>query len=236
MQVDQLLLLPFNRELAALTPEEFFRDILVQGLHAQHISAGFNFHFGRDRSGSPQDLVALGKIYDIPVKIVTAQNLESWGGAVEDARISSSRIKMALEDGNIHLANQLLGRSYTLQGQVIQGQQLGRTIGFPTANIDLSPAKFLPRLGVYRVQVQREGDSRRWSGVMNIGYRPTVDGKELRVEVHLFDWSGDLYGQTVTVFFADFLRPEQKFKSLEDLQAQIRRDCDMARAQLISVV
>lgn len=237
MQVDQLLLLPFNAELANLSPEAFFRNILVEGLQTRQISAGFNFHFGRDRSGTPQDLVALGKTYGIPVNILSAQNLESDHlSPIEDQRISSSRIKNALENGDIHLANKLLGRRYTLEGKVVKGQQLGRTIGFPTANLDLSPAKFLPRLGVYRVQIQRQGDETKWSGVMNIGYRPTVNGRELRVEVHLFDWSGDLYGQTLTVCFADFLRPEQKFNSIEDLQAQIQRDCDTARAQLTSVV
>jgi riboflavin kinase / FMN adenylyltransferase len=237
MQVDQLLLLPFDAPLAALTPEEFFRDILVESLQAQYISAGFNFHFGRDRRGTPEDLVALGKIYGIPVNILTSQNLICDGQElIDDPRISSSRIKAALEVGDIYLANQLLGRPYSLEGKVIQGQQLGRTIGFPTANIDLSPTKFLPRLGVYRVEVKCEGDEKHWPGVMNIGDRPTVDGRELRIEVHLFDWSADLYGQTLTVFFADFLRPEQKFKSLEELQAQIQRDCGTARAQLTSVV
>ena len=227
--VDQLLLLPFNAELAALSPEAFFKTVLVDALHSRHVSAGFNFHFGRDRSGTPQDLIDLGNQYGVPVNITTAKVLD-------EERISSSRIRAALTEGDVHQANVLLGRKYTFEGIVVQGKQLGRTIGFPTANLELHAAKFLPHKGVYRVEILMEDDERIYHGVMNIGDRPTVDGQNLSVEVHIFDWSGDLYGQTLTVFLADFLRPEQKFNSLGELQAQIQRDCDTARAQITSMV
>ncbi|MEM9137545.1 MAG: bifunctional riboflavin kinase/FAD synthetase [Cyanobacteria bacterium P01_F01_bin.42] len=227
--VDQLLLLPFNRALAALNPEEFFREILVESLRARHISVGFNFQFGRDRTGTTDDLVRLGEKYGVPVQILTAQT-------VDCDRVSSSSIKAALESGDVALANQLLGRSYTLSGMVVKGQQLGRTIGFPTANLQVPEQKFLPRRGVYRVQVRQENSEKILNGVMNIGCRPTVDGQNSSIEVHVFDWSEDLYGQTLTVFLAEFLRPEQKFGSLAELQAQIQLDCDTARSQLTSVV
>jgi riboflavin kinase / FMN adenylyltransferase len=131
-------------------------------------------------------------------------------------------------------ANQLLGRSYRLIGQVNLGQQLGRTIGFPTANLKLPPEKFVPRQGVYSVWVYRHSQPHTPAlpGVMNIGHRPTVNGTSQTIEVHLLDWSGDLYGETLTVSLENFLRSEQKFSSLEDLKVQIQTDCETARSQL----
>jgi riboflavin kinase/FMN adenylyltransferase len=146
-------------------------------------------------------------------------------------RISSSRIRTALDIGQPDIAAQLLGRPYTLTGKVVQGKQLGRTIGFPTANLRVPSNKYLPRTGVYSVRVYgvqtSEGPfpNNGLKGVMNIGNRPTVDGQSLSVEVHLLDWSGNLYGKILTVSLEGFIRPEQKFNSLDQLKEQIATDC-----------
>jgi riboflavin kinase/FMN adenylyltransferase len=226
--VEQLVLLPFDRELASLSPEQFVHDILVQKLQAKWVSVGQDFCFGRQRTGTARDLETIASRYGIEVAIVDLHRLEG-------ERISSSAIRQALQEGELHLANQLLGRPYSLVGTVTQGQQLGRTLGFPTANLALPGDKFLPRLGVYAVRVRlvEAGaialPATALPGVMNLGYRPTVDGTCERAEVHLLEWSGDLYGCMLRVELEKFLRPEQKFASLEDLKTQIQADCILAR-------
>lgn len=226
--VEQLMLLPFDRELANLTPEAFVEQILVQQLKARKISVGFNFCFGRERTGNAEDLKAIAARFGIPVTIVEPAILDH-------DRISSSAVREALEAGDAVRAKQLLGRAYTLTGTVIQGQQLGRTLGFPTANLNVSAEKFIPSRGVYRVQVESPALQQIQLGVMNIGSRPTVDGRNQTIEVHILDWSGDLYGQTVTVHLGQFLRPEQKFESLDALKAQIQQDCAAARQPLSQI-
>ena len=269
--IEQLVLLPFDPELAALSPQDFVEKILVQQLHAQMISVGEDFRFGKQRSGAATDLQAIAARFGIPVNVVPLHTCDGESSTKTlRERISSSSIRQALSEGNIKRAKQLLDRPYTLTGTVVKGQQLGRTIGFPTANIQLPANKFLPRHGVYAVRVFIEGERQEASvdpvterqkdgetatalpvsssaclvtptsyllplgiGVMNIGYRPTVNGTSQSVEVHLLDWSGDLYGKTLTVQLKEFLRPEQKFASLEALKAQILADCAIAKSLLI---
>ncbi|OCR00673.1 riboflavin biosynthesis protein RibF [Oscillatoriales cyanobacterium USR001] len=247
MGVDQLVLLPFNRELAALTPDEFVAKILVRQLQAHRISVGCDFHFGARRAGTANDLAAIAANYGIDVTVVP---LYTDSGE----RISSSAIRTFLQNGDLQQANKFLGRPYSLSGVVVQGQQLGRKIGFPTANLQLPPEKFLPRFGVYAVRIAIEPNTgEEFShtgtfnlrpetinpmpknvyppilGVMNIGCRPTVAGENPTVEVHLFDWTEDLYGKILTANLEHFLRPEQKFPSLEALKEQIHNDCVFAR-------
>lgn len=233
--VEQLVLLPFDRELADLTPQQFVEEILVRRLQSKRISVGKDFRFGCKRTGTATDLQAIAATYGIETTIVDLQ-LSSG------ERISSSFIRAALTQGDISKANQLLGRSYTLRGTVVKGQQLGRTIGFPTANLHLPAEKFLPCYGVYAVQVTIENNHNSTEpgkiipcpipGVMNVGCRPTVNGIAPTVEVYLINWTGDLYGKTLTVSLEQFLRPEQKFASLDQLKAQIQADCDKARSIL----
>ncbi len=225
--VEQLVLLPFNQEFASLPPQAFVKQILVDQLAVQTISVGFNFCFGYRRAGTAEDLVKIAGQYDVPVNILSPQTTEGLS-------ISSSAIRKALQAGELSTANQMLGRSYTLIGSVIRGQKLGRTLGFPTANLQLPDNKFLPRQGVYSVRVEQPDWSHMQMGVMNLGRRPTVEGTQTTVEVHLLDWSGDLYGHTLTVSLEKFLRPEQKFASLEALKTQIRSDCEAARLSLTS--
>lgn len=247
--VKQLVVLEFNQALAKLTADEFISQILVRQLQAQWVSVGFNFHFGCRRQGSPKDLL---KHWGKQMTIIPEQTLDmskQWGNEAADkiklsaglelpamqndsVRISSSNIRLALSEGNIELANTLLGRPYSLSGTVSQGQQLGRTIGFPTANLAINADKFLPKDGVYAVWVQLASETEqlvKLPAVMNIGMRPTVTGGGSRtVEVHLCNWSGDLYGKTLIVDLIKFLRPEQKFASLDALKYQITQDCHAA--------
>ncbi|MFP4008820.1 MAG: bifunctional riboflavin kinase/FAD synthetase [Spirulinaceae cyanobacterium] len=222
--IEQLVLLPFDRELAALSPQAFVQKILVQQLNARLVSVGADFCFGRDRTGTAQDLKRIAATAGIEVAIAS---LQTNGGD----RISSSAIRQALLECNIKTANCLLGRPYTLKGTVKAGQKLGRTLGFPTANLDLPERKFLPGNGVYSVGVSLEGEARsHYLGVMNLGRRPTVEDRDRPLpEIHLLDWSGDLYNRQITVKLERFLRPEQKFDSLADLKAQIARDCQAAK-------
>ena len=239
--LEQIVLLPFNQKLAALTPAEFVAEILVKQLQAVQVSVGANFHFGCDRAGNAQDLERLASTHGVSTKIIPLQNLtippdlepnlSNSHPSHEYPRVSSSSIRHHLALGHIRTANLLLGRAYTLQGQVIYGQQLGRSIGFPTANLDISLDKFLPKYGVYAVVVIL-GDQ-RLPGVMNVGDRPTVkpDGNQEKiptVEVHLLDWQGDLYDKTLIVELVEFLRPEQKFSSLDALKSQITKDAKAA--------
>lgn len=236
MGVKQLVLLPFDQQMASLSPVEFVEKILIQKLQPHYISVGIDFHFGKKRAGTVKDLEKIAENYGIEVQTVPLYLCENG------ERISSSEIRISLEQGAISRANQLLGRSYHVVGSVVQGQQLGRTIGFPTANLQLPPEKFLPRYGVYAVKVSEMGmksltktgsDANfglvNHPGVMNIGCRPTVAGQNVTVEVHLLNWSGDLYGKTLNVSLEEFLRPEQKFTCLEALKTQIKADCLQAK-------
>lgn len=235
--VKQLVLIPFNKELTALTPEQFVEQIIVEKLQAARISVGQDFCFGSKRSGTATDLQLLVAKYGIPVTIVPLETHEDdLPVQQEETRISTSFIRQTLETGDVEKANRMLGRAYTLIGRVVKGQQLGRTIGFPTANLQLPEDKFLPRQGVYAVRVSdiSQPDNpditlNNCPGVMNIGDRPTVNGTHLTVEVHLLDFAGDLYAKKLQIQLEKFLRAQQKFASLEALKAQIQLDCTTAR-------
>lgn len=220
--IQQLVLLPFDRDLVKLSPQEFVDRMIDRQLQAKFISVGEDFRFGNQRAGSAQDLVKLTAEIGISTQIAPLETNN-------ESRISSSRIRTALLAADLTLTQTLLGRYYSIVGTVINGQEIGRSIGFPTANLKYPAEKFLPRQGVYCVRVDIPGAS-QLPGVMNIGKRPTVDGVNTTVEVHLLDWEGDLYGQQLIVYLHHFIRSEQKFPSLVALTAQIQADCDVARA------
>jgi riboflavin kinase / FMN adenylyltransferase len=227
MGVEQLVLLPFDHTLSQMSASDFVETILIHRLKAQQISVGQDFRFGCDRSGTTEELRAIAATHQVATQIIP---LHTYNGD----RISSSAIRQALQAGELAQANDLLGRPYTLIGEIVEGQQLGRILGFPTANLNVPTEKFLPCHGVYCVWVTGIATlpGQRLAGVMNIGNRPTVDGVQQTIEVHLLDWSGNLYGQTLTVHLEKFIRPEQKFASLDALKAQIAADCDLARSLL----
>lgn len=221
--IQQLVLLAFNRELASLSPEAFVKEILINQLQPRYISVGEDFRFGYKRQGNAEILRTIGEQFGIKVNIATLETNQQQ-------RISSSRIREAIVAGEIELANELLGRFYTLNGAIVAGEQRGRTIGFPTANLEVPRNKLVPRYGVYAVQVTSTTvpilDPH--PGVMNIGMRPTVNGKQATIEIHLLNWTGNLYQHTLNVELKQFLRPEQKFNSLDELKNQITRDCQQA--------
>lgn len=219
---------PFTRAFAGLSAEAFVTDVLESNLGITHAVTGFDFHFGKDRQGGPAFLMAAGERHGFGVTLVDAFRDE--GAEV----VSSSRIRALLCEGEVAEAAGLLGYRFTVESEVIGGQQLGRTLGFPTANMRLSPEATLKE-GIYAVR-SRRADGTLYDGVASFGRRPTVDdnGAPL-LETYVFDFSGDLYGEICEVSFFGFLRPEVKFDGLDALVAQIKRDETEARALLAGV-
>lgn len=216
-----LLVVSFDAEFAAQPPEVFVRSLAAAARPLRQICVGENWAFGANRAGNVASLRALGVELGFEVAEVPAVQ-------VDGATVSSTRIREAVERGDLDLAHTLLGRDYTVLGTVEPGAQLGRRIGFPTANLRAHNEQFPPD-GVYAVRVLVEG--RTWNGVANIGYRPTVASGEIerRLEVHVFDFDGDLYGRDLDVDFLHFLRGERKFDGLDALKAQIASDAAEAR-------
>ena len=220
--VDRVLCLAFNRRLRELSAEQFVQQVLIDGLGVRHLEVGDDFRFGCDRSGDFAFLQQSGIAHGFTVE---AANTVAESGE----RISSSRLRQVLAEGDFILASLLLGRPFSITGRVVYGQQLGRTIGAPTANVQLKRVN-PPLHGVYRVSVELDGVVLK--GVANIGKRPSVSGDgKAHLEVHLFDFSGDLYGRRLTVVFHQKLRDEKRFDSLDALQAAIKADFAAARAQ-----
>jgi len=219
---------PFDRDFASLSAESFVTDVLDGNLGVTHAVTGFDFHFGKDRQGGPAYLMAAGARHGFGVTLVDAFRDE--GTEV----VSSSRIRALLCEGEVVEAAGLLGYRFTVEGEVIGGQQLGRTLGFPTANMRLSPETNLKE-GIYAVRFRR-ADGTLHDGVASFGRRPTVDdnGAPL-LETFVFDFSGDLYGEICAVSFFGFLRPEVKFDGLDALVARMKRDEAEARALLAGV-
>ncbi|GLS34253.1 riboflavin kinase / FMN adenylyltransferase [Mesorhizobium albiziae] len=222
---DGLVQQPFTREFASQSAEEFVTRILDQGLGIGHAVTGFDFHFGRNRQGGPAFLMASGEKHGFGVTLVDAFRDEA--GEV----VSSSRIRALLEQGDVVQAAGLLGYRYTVEAEVVRGKQLGRELGFPTANMAL-PATTGLKYGIYAVRLRR-ADGSLHDGVASFGRRPTVDddGAPL-LETFVFDFSGDLYGERCAVSFFGFLRGEVKFDGLDALIVQMKRDEAEARALL----
>lgn len=219
---------PFDRAFANLSAEDFVTGVLDRNLGVTHAVTGFDFHFGKDRQGGPAYLMAAGEHHGFGVTLVDAFRDE--GAEV----VSSSRIRALLCEGATAEAAGLLGYRYTIEAEVIGGQQLGRTLGFPTANMSLSPETGL-REGIYAVRLRR-ADGTLHDGVASFGRRPTVDANGAPLlETFVFDFSGDLYGETCAVSLFGFLRPEVKFDGLDALVAQMRQDEGEARALLAGV-
>ena len=220
---DILYALHFDQTLASLTAAEFVTKVLARSLAVRHIVVGHDFQFGKGRGGNVALLQALGRKLGFDVAVFAPV------GTAAEAKISSTRIREALRQGHPELAAGLLGHWWTVEGRVQPGDRRGRTIGFPTANVSLE-GYLEPALGVYAVRVEIAG--KRLEGVANFGRRPTFDKKDVLLEVHIFDFSGDIYGQQIVVEFISYLRPELKFEGLEPLKAQIAADAVEARRLL----
>lgn len=223
--VEVFYVLPFDQEMANLTDHEFAKDVLADGLGVRHVAVGFDVSFGKGRTGSPELMEAYGRELGFTVSIA-----EALGEGAN--KFSSTGVREALRDGRPQDAAAILGRPFAIEGVVERGRQLGRTLGFPTANVALTDY-VIPRLGVYATRT-RLPDGREIAGVANIGVNPTVPGEIApRLEVWLFDFDEDIYDQVIETDLVAFLRREEKFDSLETMVEQIRTDAAQARALLL---
>lgn len=222
--IDHLVIIPFTRSFSELTSEEFIRDILIEKIGTKKLVIGYDHRFGRDREGGFDYIRAHQAEYGFEVEEIPRQDVEAVG-------VSSSKIRTALAEGHIATANRFLGRPYSLTGTIVKGQQLGRTIGFPTANMQIDdPVKLIPANGVYAVEVLY--NDQLLKGMLNIGLRPTVGGTHQTIETYVFDFDTDIYGEHLTLQLRHFLRPEQKFPGLPALVAQLKLDEIQARSVL----
>jgi riboflavin kinase/FMN adenylyltransferase len=223
--VERFYILSFDEEMAAFSDEDFARIVLHEALGAKHVAAGFDISFGARRTGSPERLVELGAKYGFGVSIAAPV------GGPEGEKYSSTAVRNALRDGRPEIAASILGRPFAVEGVVVHGDKLGRTIGFPTANIPLGDY-LRPKFGIYATRT-RLADGREVAGVSYVGPRPIVNGTEERLEVHLFDFDEDIYGETIETYFIRYLRGDANFDSWDDMLAQIKRDAEQARAILL---
>ncbi len=215
--VDHLIVFPFSQAFSRLTATQFIRDILVNKLGLHTLVIGYDHHFGRNREGSMQNLRELAPLYDFEICEISAL-------IKEDTNISSTKIRNALKRGDLSVAQAFLGTKYTMKGRVVKGDEIGRELGYPTANLKLeADYKLVPAKGVYAVQVQFRDQVH--FGMLNIGVRPTVTAEgDQRIEVHVFDFEGDLYDELVSVTLIEYIRPEVNFDSIKDLKLQLEKD------------
>lgn len=226
LEVDCLDVATFDRDLAGLEAQDFVERVLVDRLGVSHVVTGYDFHFGRGRKGSPDTMRRLGEKFGFGVTIVD-QVTDDEGVAP----YSSSAIRTALRRGHVRKAAEQLGHWWSVHSVVVAGDRRGHTIGYPTANIALEPG-CEPHEGIYAVRVRLEGDDTLYHGAGYIGYRPTFETDRLFLEVYIFDFDRSVYGDQITVQFNHFIRPDQKFDTLDDLLAQMKLDCSEARRVL----
>lgn len=214
--IQNLVIHPFDESFSRLTAEDFVKKVLVDQFKIHKIIIGYDHRFGRNRTADIHNLIEFGEKYGFEVEQISAQE-------INDISVSSTKIRNAIQEGNMYLANKYLGYEYFLTGTVIKGKQLGRTIGFPTANLNIEEDyKLIPQKGVYIVSSQLNGE--KVFGMMNIGLNPTVGGEKLSVEIHYLNFNADLYNQQVSVSILKRIRGEEKFDSVDLLKAQIEKD------------
>ena len=222
--IKDVIVKTFTKEFANLSAKDYVKHILVDELNTKQVVIGYDHHFGKNRSANIKDLKEFAELYDFKVEEISAQD-------IEDVTVSSTKIRNALDKGEVALANSFLGYNYFITGTVVKGKGLGRTIEFPTANIHIKESyKLIPSDGVYVVKSKIEGKT--IYGMMNIGTNPTVGGKVRSIEVHFFNYNKDIYNNKLKIEFLKRLRSEQKFKSLEALKNQLRKDEKSALAHI----
>lgn len=218
--IDHLLRIPFTKEFSQLTSQEFITSILVETIGTKKLVIGYDHRFGKNREGSFEQLKLNGPTYGFDVEEIPQQDMDH-------VAVSSSKIRKALESGDIDTATHFLGRPYSLTGRVIKGDKLGRVLGFPTANIDLDAHdKLIPTEGIYAVRVTHEKTV--YGGMLYIGTRPTVDGSKRSIEVNIFNFEKEIYGESLQVSFIKLLRMDSKFHDLESLKEQLHKDKESA--------
>lgn len=214
--IDKVIVKEFTKSFSSLSAEDYVKSILVDELNAKLIVIGYDHHFGKGRTANIDNLRSFAKDYNFEVEEISAKE-------ISDVTVSSTKIRKALDDGDIKLANAFLGYRFFITGTVVKGRKIGRTINFPTANIEISEAyKLIPKDGVYIITCTINEDL--YYGMMNIGTNPTVDGKSRSVEVHFFNFDANLYGKTLQIEFLHRLRDEQKFDDLDALKKQLKLD------------
>lgn len=219
--VDLLVVQPFNEAFAQLTAEEFVSTILVEHLNVKKVIIGYDHRFGRNRTANIDDMRLFGEKYGFAVEEISVQE-------VDEVSVSSTKIREALNKGDVNTAEHYLGTPYSLTGRVVHGLKLGRILGYPTANIQVTEDyKLIPKDGVYAVYSYIDG--RKVYGMMSIGKNPTIEGKGASIEVYFFDFNGDLYDQKLTIEFVQYLREEQKFATIDLLKKQLQDDETAAR-------
>jgi riboflavin kinase/FMN adenylyltransferase len=223
--VDHLIITPFSRDFSNQSPEGYIRDVLVNKIGTKKIVIGYDHRFGKDRQGGLQDLLAQAPVYGFEVIEIPEQD-------INDVAISSTRVRTALLCGDIYIANECLGYPFFITGKVIRGDQLGRTLGYPTANLMVEERyKLIPSDGIYAVKVKIEG--KEYKGMAYIGHRPTVNGMTRNIEVNIFDFSADIYNKELRMEFLHFVREDIKFASLEELVVQLGKDKEDVLALLV---
>ena len=214
--LDQLIIHPFTKEFSRLTAEEYVKEVLVESINAKKVIIGYDHRFGRNRTATIDYLIKFGEKYKFDVEQISVEE-------VNEVSVSSTKIRVALEEGNIKTANTFLGYSYMLTGIITKGKGLGKQIDFPTANIHIKEEyKLIPKIGVY--VVKSEYNNKTIYGMMNIGYNPTVNGEKKTIEVHFLDFDEDLYDKEIRVELLERLRDEKRFDSIEDLKKQLIKD------------
>ncbi|TDB64476.1 bifunctional riboflavin kinase/FAD synthetase [Arundinibacter roseus] len=225
--IDHLIITPFTRAFSELSSIDFIQQVLVDRIGTKKIVIGYDHRFGRNREGSFDFLQRKAPSFGFEVEEIPRQDIDALA-------ISSTRIRAALLHGEVEIAQELLGRPYSFSGVVVKGKQLGRTLGFPTANIEIREMyKLIPANGAYVIETSLRG--KRYGGMLNIGVRPTVDGLSRTIEAHLFDFSGDIYGEKLSIRLLHYLRPEQKFENIQGLIQQLAEDKQSAIDYLSSV-
>jgi riboflavin kinase/FMN adenylyltransferase len=225
--IDHLIIIPFTKKFANTSSEDFIKDYLVDKLDVKKLIVGYDHHFGKKREGNYDRVNMLGKKYGFEVIEVSAQFVDS-------TPVSSTKIRNALIKGDIRKANAMLGYDYSLTGIVVEGNKIGRKIGFPTANIEVDDKyKLIAAGGVYACKVEYSG--KMYNGMGNIGTRPTIGINGLVTEVHIFDFNKEIYGEEITIYFIDRIRDEREFESLEELKKQLFRDRETVSELLKSI-
>lgn len=223
--IDHLIIYPFTKEFSRLSSVEFVRNILANKINTKRLVIGYNHHFGRNREGSFEHLKEYGPLYGFEVEEIPAEDIDS-------NEISSTKIRKALQSGDIKVATSYLGHFYSLTGKVMEGKKNGQRIGFPTINLQVEDKyKLIPADGVYAVKVKHIG--MMYGGMLNIGNNPTIEGKGRSIEVNIFDFNKDIYNEEATIYFIERLRDEVKFGNLEELKSQLAKDKEKALQILV---
>jgi riboflavin kinase / FMN adenylyltransferase len=226
--IQHLIRIPFTKEFSQLTSEQFILEVLVKTIGTRKLVIGYDHHFGKNREGSFEQLKINAPRYGFEVEEIPRQE-------VDHVAVSSTKIRKALEEGDIDTANHFLGQPYRLSGRVVTGDRIGNTIGFPTANIEIDTKyKLIPSDGIYAVKVRHA--HRTYGGMLYIGYRPTLQGTRRNIEVNIFDFNENIYGESLTIHFIKMLRGDQTFTGLDELKIQLEKDKKDALEVLRSAV